>query len=818
MFDFERFKNLDMNNNPLFVSRLIPALLILFTSCTVIDQKETEITFPGEAKWITDKTEQPTEDSLFYLDDPSPLFRKEFNSNGKITSAQMAITAAGYYRASINGERVGDHHLDPAWSNYSERVYYSVYDVSELIGKGENCLGVTLGNGFYNPLPLRMWGGRNIRNDLPVGRPAFICKLLIEYENGTSVEVSSDESWKFDYGPMLRNNVYLGEIYDAGKEIPGWDKPGFDEGSWKVVTTTDGPGGNLQEIFFPPIRITGEFEPVDIYSYEDDKYIVDLGVNITGTYRINMKGSRGDTVVFRFGERIYDDGALNPMTTVCGQIKRPGVGGPGAPDIAWQTDSYIFGSDEEETYEPEFTFHVYRYMEIKGLDYKPAIEDITGLALNSDVEYNGNFECSSELLNSIQAAVERTFLDNIISVQSDCPAREKFGYGGDLNATNESFIYNFDMQEFYTKTIYDWVDAIKDSTFVDTAPFVGIKYCGLSWESAFLITQYFLYLYYDDIELVNEMYDFNVRWMDKAAMIHPDGIVEKGLSDHESMMPVPVKLTGTGHYLQCARIMEEFAGIMGDTENQSKYSELAIRQVNFLRNEFWDKPVEGRINRQTLFATLLYHDIIPEDEIPAARDSLLRAVNSGISGHFTTGIFGTKYILETMSEFISPEKVFEIVNSTQFPGWGFMMDNGATTIWETWKESDNTFSNCHPMFGMVTEWFYRWLGGIRPDPEHPGFEQFIINPATPEGLDHVNCSYDSPHGKIVSNWKREDDGIIFKITVPDGSKAELDLPAENYSGITLKKNGKEMKAGEAQEFLDGKHLIDSGEYLFKVYK
>jgi alpha-L-rhamnosidase len=288
---------------------------------------------------------------------------------------------------------------------------------------------------------------------------------------------------------------------------------------------------------------------------------------------------------------------------------------------------------------------------------------------------------------------------------------------------------------------------MNDSVFVDTAPYVGIKYCGISWESAYLITQYYLYLYYNDTEIVKEFYDLDKKWMDKVARFHPDGLVDKGLSDHESLKPVPVQLIGTCHYLQSAQIMKTFASVMGDKLSEDKYEKLAEKLKNLVKEEFWDKPVTGKINRQTLFSTLLYHEIIPSDEIPAAIDSLKKAVLSGPSGHFNTGIFGTKYVLETLSQYASPSEVYNIVNSTSYPGWGYMINRGATTIWETWKESDNTYSNCHPMFGTVTEWYYRWLGGIRPDPKNPGFKEFILTPTTPEGLEFVNCTYHSPQGK-----------------------------------------------------------------------
>ncbi len=770
-----------------------------------------------KAQWITVNRELPASDSLFYLDYPAPLFRKDFLLKSKIEKATLFITAAGYYKASLNGSPIGKNVLDPAWTDYSKRIYYTEYDVTTAIAKGANCLGVTVGNGFYNPLPLRKWGHRNLRKDLSVGNPAFLAKLLINYTNGKSEEIVSDGTWKYTYGPTVKNDVYLGVVYDARKEIKGWNFTGYNDSSWDLAKMGENPGGQLQKGFFPTVQITREITPVEINSSETGIYIVDMGVNFTGTYKIKLSGKTGDTITFRFGERIYEDGKLNPMTTVAGQIKRKGVGGPGAPDIAWQTDSYIVGDNDNSWFIPDFTYHTYRYMEIKGLDYKPLVSDIQGLFIHSNVDNKNSFSCSSELLNSIQEATERTFLANLVSVQSDCPAREKFGYGGDLNATSESFIYNFDMHTFYRKTIYDWLDAMNDSSFVDTAPFTGIKYCGISWESAFITTQYYLYQYYNDTEIIKELYEQDKKWMDKAARIHPDGIVDKGLSDHESMVPVPVQLTGTAHYLQCARYMQTFASVVGDSENEKKYAELAEKLKKLLKTEFWDNPVTGKINRQTLFSTLLYHGIIPADDIDAAKDSLLKAVQNGPSGHFNTGIFGTKYVLETLSENTFPENVFNIINSTAFPGWGFMIDNGATTIWETWKESDNTYSNCHPMFGTVTEWFYRWLAGIKPDPDYPGFKKFILGPSTPEGLEFVNCTYYSPFGKIVSNWKKvQPDTVQYEITIPAKSSADVILPISQSQKITIKLNGRNFNPEKTERLQTGNFELGEGEYLITV--
>ncbi|MEX2235267.1 MAG: family 78 glycoside hydrolase catalytic domain [Cyclobacteriaceae bacterium] len=794
-------------------------ILISLVACSKSVKKTPRVEFNEnqEAQWITDERELPASDSLFYLDNPSPLFRKEFNLDNTIESAKLSITAAGYYRASINGKRVGKNVLDPAWTDYSKRIYFSEYDVTSLLNEDKNCLGLSLGNGFYNPLPLRKWARRNLRKDLTVGKPVFLAKLIITYQDGTSEEIVSDNTWKYAYGPIVKNSVYLGVAYDARREIEGWDFPGFNDDLWRYAEIGKKPGGTLQKAFFPPVQVTKEIDPVKIYSPQHGIWIIDMGVNFTGTYRIKLSGNHGDTISFRFGERIYDDGTLNPMTTVIGQIKKKGMGGPGAPDIAWQTDSYIIGDAPYAWFEPEFTYHVYRYMEIAGLDSKPEFSDVKGLVLHSNVTDRNSFSSSVKLLNSIQEATERTFLSNLVSVQSDCAAREKFGYGGDLNATSESFICNFDMQAFYRKTIYDWVDAMNDSSFVDTAPFAGVKYCGISWESAFLTTQYFLYLYYNDTEIITELYALNNQWMDKVARIHPGGMVDEGLSDHESLEPVPVELTGTTHYIQCARIMEKFASMMGDKEKEKKYHQLADKLVKLVRDKFWDRPVKEKINRQTLFSTLLYHGIVPNDEMEAAIDSLLNAVRNGPSGHFNTGIFGTKYILETLSEYVSPESVFEIVNSTAYPGWGFMIDNGATTIWETWKESDDTFSNCHPMFGTVTEWYYRWLGGIRPDPENPGFKAFVLAPSTPKGLRFVNCTYHSPYGPIVSNWKEVHQGTYqYEITIPGASVANIKLPMDQSQTIAIKSKHDNINPEKIQGLQTGNFRLGGGEYIVTI--
>tara|TARA_B100001175_G_C19512630_1_gene644942 strand:- start:4782 stop:5726 length:945 start_codon:yes stop_codon:yes gene_type:complete len=312
------------------------------------------------------------------------------------------------------------------------------------------------------------------------------------------------------------------------------------------------------------------------------------------------------------------------------------------------------------------------------------------------------------------------------------------------------------------------------------------------------------------------MYPFNNRWMDKVTRLHPEGIVNNGLSDHESLFPVPVELIGTLHYLQTARIMKEFAGIMNDLEGQIKYDQLALDLEKKVREAFWEKSIVGPINRQTLFASLLYHKIIPNDQIEAAKDSLKHALQKAPAQHLTTGIFGTPFALEAISKHLSPQTTFDIINSKDYPGWGHMVDRGATTLWETWKESEDIYSNSHPMFGSVTEWFFRWLGGIRPHSNYPGFERFYIKPFTPVGLESASSTYMAPNGKIISNWIKENQGYLFKITVPKTSIAQVVINKKTHQKITILKGKTFFNTTEIADLNDGKFNLKGGEYTFRL--
>ncbi|MCX6226285.1 MAG: family 78 glycoside hydrolase catalytic domain [Bacteroidia bacterium] len=765
------------------------------------------------AVWITDHSLIPVTDSLFYPDHPAPLMRTEFDIRDDIRKAEMWITAAGYYETWLNGNRLGDQQLDPAWTDFSKRTYVTCMDVTASVRKGMNTWGIMPGNGFYNPLPLKMWGGRNIRNDLPVGKPCAIAKLVITLRDGTRKVYNTSDQWVTRPGPVTRNNVYLGEWFDARKEIPGWTVAGDDRTGWEPVEVVRGPGGKPQLASFPPIRITKWLEPISITMDAKSNQIIDFGQNFAGLIRIQIKAEAGDTIRFRYGELVYPDGTLNPMTSVCGQIKRAGVGGPGAPAIAEQIDVYVAKGGAPEFFQPRFTFHGFRYVEISGLSYNLAKSDLKAGRINSAVAETGKINSSSAYLNKLNSNCQWTFLSNLQSVQSDCPAREKFGYGGDINATAEAYIYNYDMQQIYRKIIYDWVDAMKPDGFVDTAPFVGIEYCGLSWESAFLFLQNALWIHYGDTDLVKEMYRTDQAWMEKIARIHPNLVVDSGLSDHESLAKVPVELIGTCHYYQIARIMARFAEVNGDQAGISRYTNLAEKIRLRIINLFWDNPKIEVPNQQTLLASLLASGVLDTKDQAIAMDRLLRVLKES-DYHVTTGIFGTQYLLDVLSSHGRIDIAYRVVNQKGFPGWRYMVDQGATTLWETWKESDNTFSQNHPMFGSVSEWYLKWLGGIQPDPEHPGSTSVLLKPRPVADLDSLSVEKFFPSGALASRWWWKDRNLCFEFSIPEGLKTNW-LPESGNKEIRVMKSPEGWNLNRNRK-PQGINLGTAGRYIFEI--
>jgi alpha-L-rhamnosidase len=526
----------------------------------------------------------------------------------------------------------------------------------------------------------------------------------------------------------------------------------------------------------------------------------------------------------RYGELLYADGTLNPMTSVCGQIKNREVPeGSLAPKTAWQEDVYTLRGGDPEVYEPHFTWHGFRYVEVTGYPGEPPADAIEGIVISSDVESAGTFACSNEMFTKLQDVVRWTLRSNLSSVQTDCPHREKFGYGGDIVASSEMAMLNYDMGRFYAKTVRDYADAQRENgAFTETAPYVGISDGGVDAEAAppgwgvahpLLVRQ--LYQYYGDRRLLEEQYPNTKRWVDLLEQHAVDGILDYGISDHESLDEKPRALTGTVFYYQSAAWVAELAEILGLTQDAEHYRALASSIQDAFNRHFLKENGVYDSGTQACQAAALHHRLFPQETQTLVMDRLHDAIVAADS-HVRTGIFGTRWMLIGLHEQGRDDLAYAIVNQKTFPGWGHMLENGATTLWEHWEFSDNTFSHNHPMFGSVSEWFFKGLGGIAPAPDAVAFNTVEIAPSIVDDLTWAEASYNSVRGTIRSAWKRGGEGIEFNVEVPPNVRAHLKLPAPAQaiaeSGTALA--GVKGVLGVVEEGVTTSIEVGSGRYTF----
>lgn len=750
-----------------------------------------------KANWISDGTKQFDRDEDFYQHDRMPLFRKLFSTKKKIQSARLFISGLGYYEAYLNGEKISNHVLDPGWTNYNKQILYSVLDLTSEIKRGTNVIGIMLGNGWYNPLPLRLFSRFNIRDAIETGRPCVKAEIHINYSDGTTGTILTDESWLTAPSPVVRNNVYLGEMYDARLEQSEWLSINTNSSQWKNATNSQGPSGILTAQMQPPIHITKVIKPISIKEISSGIFIVDMGQNFAGVARIKVKGKAGTTIKIKYGENIQPDGTLNYLTTVAGQIKEIWnvTGGPGSPPTAWQEDVYITKGIGIEVWSPRFTFHGYRYVEITGWPGKPDLNSIEGLRMNSDLPLAGEFLCSNEMFNQLHVAINWTFLSNVFSVQSDCPGREKLGYGADLVVTANSYMYNFDMANFYRKVVTDFANEQQpDGGITETAPYIGIAdqgYSGnsgpLGWQLAFPYLQKQLYAFYGDKKIIADNYDAFQKQMDFLQAKSIKGLFHWDISDHEALDPKPEAFTASAFYYHHAWLASEFAGILDKKEDSIQYANLA-QQIKQNIVEKYLVPNTGRFDNATQSAQLfaLWYNLTPEKEL--SFDVLMKEFKRH-KNHVSSGIFGVMMMFDVLREQDQNEVAYTIANQKDFPSWGYMLSKGATTLWERWEYPDNAPSQNHPMFGSIDEWFYRSLLGINP--AAPGFEKIKIKPQPAGDLMWAKGSYQSVKGKISSEWKIKDEMYSLNVSIPANTSAEVWIKSKENA--PLMEGGKEVK-------------------------
>ncbi|PWT72556.1 MAG: alpha-L-rhamnosidase [Bacteroidetes bacterium] len=740
------------------------------------------------SSWISDGSFNPARDEDYYKDDRMPLFKKNFRIGKKVSSAKLYVSGLGYYEGFLNGKKIGQSVLDPGFTTYGKEVLYSVYDVSTQLKKGDNSAGFMLGNGWYNPLPFKLFGRWNLREFQQTGRPCVKAEFHIEYADGTKEIIKTDESWLTAPGPITRNNVYLGEHYDARLEQRDFLTQNTNEEVWKPVMTVPGPSGMLRSQMQPAIEITQVVSPVRIFEPRKDTFIVDMGQNFAGVARIKVKGPVGNTIVLRYGEDIFGDSTLNYLTTCATQIKKGGIkGGPGTPETAWQEDRYTLKGNGLEEWSPRFTFHGFRYVEITGWPGKPTLKDIEGLRMNANVAKNGEFACSNKMLNKLHEAIKWTFLSNIFSIQSDCPGREKMGYGGDMVATADAFMFNFGMANFYAKSVQDFANEQRPSGGItEIAPFTGIADKGygddsgpLGWQLAFPYLQDQLYEFYGDEQIITDHYEAFKKQLDFLASRSMDGIFYWDISDHEALDAKPEALTAAAFYYHHLCLGVKFATILHAHEDSTLYANRAKDVLNSIVRKFLVQGT-GKFDNATQSAQLfaLWYGLSPEKEMTMA--ALMEEFKRH-NWHLSTGIFSTRMLFEVLRMNDLNDIAYKIATQPDYPGWGYMINSGATTLWETWQYPESGPSQNHPMFGSVDEWFYRSILGINP--LAAGFEKVQIKPQPAGDLSWARGRYKSIRGPIVCDWSIGQGKFHLKVGIPANTKAEIWIPAKNKQSV-----------------------------------
>ncbi len=728
----------------------------------------------------------------------APMFRKAFYLD-KTGTGRVYVSGLGYYELFINGKRVGDHQLSPNHSNYDRRqsndlkeprvgnmgmrVYYEIYDVTDLLQEGENAIGIWLGNGWYN------------QNDRAEDRPFSYDtpRFILQLEAGESGEVRyalvSDASWKTHTGPIVYNGVYTGEIYDARMEIPGWNDTGFDDSSWNQAITVRPPAGRLVAQQAPPDRVVRTIKPVAISRPEGNVWRYDMGEVISGWVRLKVKGPAGTKLVLKYSE----DFGFN----------------------YGQTDTYILKGKGTEIWEPRFTWHAFRYVDVFGAPFEMTPDMVEGVVVHTDVPDAGMFVCSNSLFNKIEENYRRTQLGNMHGgVPSDCPHRERRGYTGDGQIAAEAAIYNFDMAAFYTKWVNDIADGQNAETgyVPNTAPFQHGG-GGVAWGSAYVIIPWYMYLYYGDTRILERHYTGMKKYIRYlASQRDADGlIIEPALGVWAAPDPVevPPSLVSTAYFYHILTLMVHISEITGHSGDRVYFDALAEETRHSFNVKYYRPDQKSySIGRQGANVFALGFGLVPDSLRKEVFQTLVRHIERDTKGHFDTGMMATPLFLDVLTESGRQDLAYTLMNQRDFPSFGLAIDQGATTLWETWRGSD---SHDHPMYGSVCRWFFRGLAGIRPDPEQPGFRHIIIVPKPVRNLRETRAVYHSVQGTVVSHWRLNDKDFVLKIEIPANTEATVYVPARDISGIKVKGKEvvmKEMKNGNAV------YTVPSGKYEF----
>jgi alpha-L-rhamnosidase len=702
----------------------------------------------------------------------APLFRREFQVEGVVSSARLEICGLGFYEAWINGRRVGDQVLDTAQTDYEVRCLYAAHDVTDHVLSGANAIGVMLGDGWFNQN--RVW---NDDKGLSYGTPRLLARLRIRLASGACLEIRTDETWQCRAGPVLASNLYAGERYDARAEAPGWNRAGLPRQGWSPVECVSGPGGRLESQRIPPIRAIEELRPRAISEPRPGCHVVDMGQNFSGWARIQVRAPAGTEVRLRFAEAVSPDGMIDTAST-----------GVFATHVE-QTDTYICKGGGVEVWEPRFTYHGYRYVEVAGWPGTPAPADITGVVVHTALPEAGRFECSDARLNQLHRMALWTHRSNIHGIPEDCPARERCGWLGDAHLVCEYSFFNFQGMSFWEK----YLDDIESSRQL-TGGLPGCIAPGKrnwspatpDWMAALVLIPWRLHVHYGTRAVLERHFDGMRAVLEHFRSQSKEWILSGGLGDWfdpgTSAEPTytPEALTTTVWFHECARIMARTAEALGRAEEAARYDSWLepIRRAFLAR--FYD-PGRHTFGSQTANAMALHFGLAPSGDTAQVVGSLVCDIRETHGLHHTTGIMGVRYLFEALTRHGEGTTALALMRQDTPPSFGDLILRGATTLWEYWGEPEvekahGPRSLNHPMMGGFDNWFYNTLAGIRPDEHQPGFRHFFLEPHPIPGLSFVRVHHDSPRGRIVSDWRMEKGRFMWSVAVPPNATATAILP------------------------------------------
>lgn len=762
-----------------------------------------------------------TKKDRYKENDVLPLFRKSFTINKQVKRSILFICGLGQFELSMNGEKIGDHFLDPGWTKYDRQALYVSFDVTSKVKTGENTIGVMLGNGFYYIPPV---AGRYRKLKTAFGYPKMICRLVIEYTDGSEENRVSDHSWKTSQGPIRFSSIYGGEDYDAGLEVDGWDQSNFNDASWKQAIIVDGPP-ILNSQFEEPVKLSETFIPKQKNRISAGSWVFDMGQNASGICRIKLKGNKGDTVRIYPAELLSSDGTASQKVT-------------GSP-YYWQ---YILKGDGIETWQPKFTYYGFRYLQVNGAvpqeetnsQNLPVLLDLKALHNQNAAKKTGMFQCSNELFNKTYALIDWAVRSNMQSLFTDCPHREKLGWLEQVHLMGNSIHYNYDIINLLRKQIDDIrYSQTKDGLIPEIAPeYVkfewgdGMFRDSPEWGSSAIIVPWYVYRWYGDKEVLNRSYEIMKNYIRYLKSKAKGYILSQGLGDWYDLGPnppgvsqlTPMGVTGTSIFYYDLNIVKNIASLLQKKEDALGFEQLAGKVRKAFNDSFFrEKTGQYASGSQTANAMAVYMNLVEPQYRKAVIDNIVKDIREHHNS-LTAGDIGYHYLLSVLHEAGRDDVIFDMNSRSDVPGYGYQIARGATALTESW-EALPTHSNDHFMLGHLMEWFYRGVLGIDQTKKSIAYREIEINPAVVGDLTSAKGSYECMYGMISIEWEKQQSSFRLNVEIPVNTTAIVYLPATPSSkiaeGRNPLKNGKDI---QLLGFENGKAKlkIGSGAYSFLV--